>query len=212
MRTPGPSVCSGPLAATWPFEVRYVGTRSRDLWETLNYNEINIFDNGFLNEFRAAQANLQANVAAGQTAQGFAYRGPGTGTVPLPIMFKYFQGAGNPNDEAAYTSTNFRTNNDYLTTLARFNPNPFQFANNLYNNAGQRTNAVNGGLPANFFLANPDSDRWRGPDDQHRQVRLPRAAARAAPSPIAGPSVQRELRAWATSRCTPGRRSGATCT
>ena len=52
------------------FEVRYVGTRSRDMWETLNYNEINIFDNGFLNEFRAAQANLQANVAAGSGGSG----------------------------------------------------------------------------------------------------------------------------------------------
>ena len=106
-------------------EVRYVGTRSRDLWETLNYNEINIFDNGFINEFKAAQANLQANVAAGLAAQGFAYRGPDTGTVPLPTMFAYFQGSGDPNNAAAYTSANFRSNNTFLTPLARFNPNPF---------------------------------------------------------------------------------------
>ena len=106
-------------------EVRYVGTRARDLWQTINYNEINIFDNGFIQEFRAAQANLRANVAAGQTNQGFAYRGPGTGTVPLPIMFAYFQGAGDPNNAAAYTSSNFRTNNTYLTPLATFNPDPF---------------------------------------------------------------------------------------
>jgi hypothetical protein len=137
-------------------EVRYVGTRSRDTWAVLNFNEINIFENGFLAEFRNAQANLQANVAAGLTNQGFRYRGPGTGTVPLPIMFAYFQGAGDANNAAAYTSANFATNNTYLTALARFNPNPFNFANNLYNNAGQRTNAGNAGLPANFFLANPD--------------------------------------------------------
>ena len=131
--------------------------RARDLWDTLNYNEINIFDNGFIHEFRAAQANLRANVAAGLATQGFAYRGPDTGTVPLPIMFAYFQGAGNPNDAAAYTSTNFRTNNDYLTPLATFNPNPFPFANNLYSNAGQRNNAAaSGRIPANFFVANPD--------------------------------------------------------
>jgi hypothetical protein len=138
-------------------EVRYVGTRARELWETINYNEINIFDNGFINEFRAAQANLRANVAAGLATQGFAYRGPGTGTVPLPIMFAYFQGAGDPTNAAAYTSANFRTNNDYLTPLATFNPNPFTLANNLQNNAGQRNNAANSGrIPANFFVTNPD--------------------------------------------------------
>jgi hypothetical protein len=135
-------------------EVRYVGTRSRDLWETLNFNEINIFENNFLNEFRAAQANLQANVAAGLASQGFAYRGPGTGTVPLPIMFAYLQGAGSPNDPAAYGS-NFKTNNTFLTPLATFNPNPFGFANSLNTNAGFRANAAAGGLPVNFFVANP---------------------------------------------------------
>ena len=137
-------------------EVRYVGTRSRDLWQTLNFNELNIFDNGFLAEFRAAQVNLQANVGAGLASQGFRYRGPGTGTVPLPIMFAYFQGAGNPNDAAAYTSTNFRTNNTFLTPLATFNPNPFDFADSLNGNAGFRSNAAAAGLAANFFVANPD--------------------------------------------------------
>jgi hypothetical protein len=137
-------------------EARYVGTRSRDTWATLNFNEINIFENGFLDEFRLAQANLQANVANGFTNQGFRYRGPGTGTVPLPIMFAYFQGAGDPNNAASYTSTNFATNNTFLTPLAMFNPNPFGFANSLYTAANQRTNAAAAGLPANFFLANPD--------------------------------------------------------
>jgi hypothetical protein len=156
-----------PYADSWTFglqrqvgrdmamEVRYVGTRSRDLWQTLNFNEINIFDNGFLPEFRAAQANLQANVAAGLASQGFRYRGPGTGTVPLPTIFAYLQGAGNPSDAAAYTSSNFRTNNTLLTQLAMFNPNPFGFAGSLNGNAGFRSNAANAGIPLNFFVANP---------------------------------------------------------
>jgi hypothetical protein len=140
-------------------EVRYIGTRARDLWETLNYNEINIYENNFLNEFRAAQANLQANVASGNTAQGFRYRGPGTGTVPLPIMFAYFQGAGDATNAALYTSTNFTTNNTFLTPLATFNPNPFGFAASMAGGAAPaalRQNALNAGLPANFFYANPD--------------------------------------------------------
>ena len=137
-------------------EVRYVGTRSRDLWETLNFNELNVFDNGFLGEFRAAQANLQANVAAGLASQGFSYRGPGTGTVPLPTMFAYFQGSGDRNNAAAYTSANFRTNNTFLTPLAMFNPNPFGFANSLNTNAAFRSNASAAGIPRNYFVANPD--------------------------------------------------------
>ena len=45
-------------------EIRYVGTLSRDLWQARNFNEVNIVENGFLDEFRAAQRNLQANIAA----------------------------------------------------------------------------------------------------------------------------------------------------
>ena len=40
-------------------EARYVGTRSLQSWQTYNYNEINIVENGFLNEFRLAQQNLR---------------------------------------------------------------------------------------------------------------------------------------------------------
>ena len=60
------------------FEVRYVGSRHRQDWETMNINETNITTNGFLDEFRKAQANLQANIAAGR-GNTFAYTGaPGT--------------------------------------------------------------------------------------------------------------------------------------
>src|SRR5262249_40698925 len=62
------------LGRDMAFEVRYVGTRSRDNWSNLSYNEFNIVENGFLNEFRNAQANLQANLAAGRGAT-FAYTG-----------------------------------------------------------------------------------------------------------------------------------------
>ena len=175
------------------FETRYVGTRSRDIWAPLDYNEINIFENGFLNEFRAAQANLRANVANGVANQGYVYRGPGTGTVPLPIMFAYFQGAGDPNNAAAYTSANFRTNNTFLTPLATFNPNPFGFANNLQGTAAQRTNATNAGLASNFFVANPDLIGGINMVTNVGQLRLQRTAARAAAPAVAGPAVPVQL-------------------
>ena len=40
----------------------------------MNYNELNILENGFFNEFKVAQANLLANIAAGR-GNTFAYTG-----------------------------------------------------------------------------------------------------------------------------------------
>jgi hypothetical protein len=135
-------------------EVRYVGTRSRDLWQTRSYNEMNIFENGWINEFRLAQANLQANLASGRGST-FAYFGPGTGTSPLPIVQAHFRGAGDPNNPAQYTSSNYRSNT-YLNPLATFDPNPFGMGGSLNNNATQRARAIQAGLAPNFWLANPD--------------------------------------------------------
>src|SRR5688572_31507193 len=53
------------IASDMVVEARYVGTRSLQSWQTYNYNEINIVENNFVNEFRVAQANLAANIAAG---------------------------------------------------------------------------------------------------------------------------------------------------
>jgi Carboxypeptidase regulatory-like domain/TonB dependent receptor/TonB-dependent Receptor Plug Domain len=158
-----------PYADTWTLglqrgitknmagEVRYVGTRARQQWTNYDFNELNIIENGVLNEFKLAQANLQANVAAGQAAQGFRYRGPGTGTSPLPIFLAYFSGVSSANagNAALYSSTLF-TNATFLNPLSRHNPNPFTFGNALDNDATRRANALAAGLPANFLRANPD--------------------------------------------------------
>ncbi len=148
-------------------EVRYVGTRSRDAWSPpganvggFNYNEFDITENGFLDEFRRAQANLQANLAATGTAT-FAFTGA-PGTAPLPIFLAYFnaQSAANAGNAALYTGGNW-TNATFLGFLARFNPNPFGFASNnatngLQGNATFRGNALSAGVPANFFVVNPE--------------------------------------------------------
>jgi len=149
-------------------EIRYVGTRSRDGWSApgqgvggFNYNEFNITDNGFLKEFRQAQANLQANIAAG-VGNTFAYTGA-PGTAPLPIFLAYFnaQPSGNAGNTAMYSGTNW-TNASFLGFLAAKNPNPFGFASvstttGLQGNATFRNNALAAGVPANFFIANPET-------------------------------------------------------
>ena len=156
-----------PYAQTWTagwqrklrgdmvVEARYVGTRAAQEWETWNYNEINIVENEFLNEFRLAQQNLQANIAAGRGAT-FRYFGEGTGTSPLPILLAYFTGnpasaAGNPT---SYTG-NLWTNSTFRDPLAIHNPEPFQMANALDADQARINNALRAGLPANFLVANP---------------------------------------------------------
>jgi hypothetical protein len=92
------------LADSW----RMGPTRTKDNWRTNDYNEINIIENGFVDEFKLAMVNLQANNSAGGMRAGsFAYFGPGTGTAPLPIFLAYFNGIGRDRagDSSLYTST-----------------------------------------------------------------------------------------------------------
>jgi hypothetical protein len=162
-----------PYAQTWAggvrrkitrdigVEVRYIGTRHLQGWGTFNINEANIIENGFLDEFRLAQNNLQANIAAGR-GSSFAYFGPGTGTAPLPIYLAYLNGVNRTQagNAALYTGTSW-TDTNFTNSLAVFNPNPYTPAGTNANtgldgSATRRTNAATAGLPRNFFRANPD--------------------------------------------------------
>lgn len=147
-------------------EVRYVGTRGVNQWSTLNYNERNFIENGFLDEFKLAMTNLRANNAAGGSRGGsFAYFGPGSGPNPLPIYLAYLNGsrdAGNPNAYTGGTAT--WTNPTLVQRVVFTNPNPnFVSATNnatsdLDGNLTFRNNAVAAGLPANFFVVNPHAN------------------------------------------------------
>ncbi|HEY1339484.1 MAG TPA: carboxypeptidase-like regulatory domain-containing protein [Bryobacteraceae bacterium] len=158
-----------PYVQTWSFgiqreighdmvlEVRYLGDHDLRDWTTRNLNEVNFIENGFLDEFRAAQANFQANMAAGRGTT-FAYFGPGTNTAPLPTILAYFSGvpASQAGDRTKYTSSLF-SNSTYYNTLAIVNPNPGTFVQNLAtNSAAQRASALAAGVPSNFFVVNPD--------------------------------------------------------
>jgi Carboxypeptidase regulatory-like domain len=171
-------------------DIRYVGTRGVDQWSTLDYNDIrgeNLVNNGFLAEFRVAQANLQANnVAGGSRAGSLAYFGPGTGTSPLPIYFAYLIGRGDPNVAANYTGgTNTWANTTFAQRLVRTNPAPIMAAaDDLDGNLTRRTNALNAGLAANFFVLNPDANEVNVTDsgaysDYHAlQIQLRRRLSR----------------------------------
>ena len=153
-------------------EARYVGTYGVNQWSQLDYNcqtsnngqctairgEV-LQANGFLNEFRLAMQNLQANNASGIAARAgsFAYFGSGTGTSPLPIYLAYLNGSGDAGNPAAYTGgTNTWANSTIAQRLVPGNPNPnAAAATDLEGNTTRRSNAIAAGLPANFFLLNP---------------------------------------------------------
>jgi hypothetical protein len=160
------------LTRDMALEVRYVGTKGVNQWSTLNYNERNVIENGFLDEFRHAMTNLQANNASGVAARSgsFAYFGPGTGTSPLPIYLAYLNGRRDADNPAAYTGGAATwSNTTFAGRLVHTNPNPnfvssatstaananANAAGDLDNNLTFRNNALTAGVPANFFVVNP---------------------------------------------------------
>jgi hypothetical protein len=137
-------------------EVRYVANKNIQPWTERNVNELNLLENGFLNEFKLAQANLQANIAAGRGST-FKYAGTGTGTSPLPITLAYFSAVptAQATDPTKYTSSNF-TSSTYTTPLALYNPNPSSYAVALATSSlTYRNNALAAGLPSNEFYVDP---------------------------------------------------------
>ena len=83
-------------------EVRFVHSDNHGAWTLANlngqrnYNELNIVENKFIDEFRIAQNNLFANIAAGR-GNTFAYTGA-PGTSPLPIFLAHLNGSKNAAD------------------------------------------------------------------------------------------------------------------
>jgi hypothetical protein len=160
-------------------EARYIHSRNEGGWTTgalagyLNYNEVNIVSNGFLDEFRVAQANLVANIAAGRGST-FAYTGA-PGTSPLPIFLAYLNGSTASGDTSRYTGTGW-TNSTIVQSMFALNPNPFTAAGQLRTTAAFVANGIAAGKPANFFVANPDVNQANvvanGPDTHYNGIQL----------------------------------------
>lgn len=150
-------------------EVRYAGNRNLHQWINNNTNEVNVFENGFLAEFKNAQANLAAYRQAnpGCDAAGtcsFA------GQNALPIMNAAFQGedAGGPGAPFAdYNNGAFINDLDtgqvgaFASSLSGISGTTSYFCNLVgssfapcVNNAGY-TGGAGLGVPINFFQANP---------------------------------------------------------
>ncbi len=149
------------IAKNTVVEVRYVGNRADHVWRTYSVNEVNIFENGFVQEFKNAQRNLAINQAAGVTS--FANRGL-PGQVALPIFEAAFGARGT---QPALAAGSAFTNGGFITSLQQGTAGTL--ANNLASNSTYFCRMVGntfspctslgfdaaGGYPINFFQANP---------------------------------------------------------
>jgi hypothetical protein len=146
-------------------EVRYVGTKSLHQWVGLNINEVNIFENGFLKQFKAAQANLNINQAHGIAS--FANNGY-AGQQPLPLFDAAFAGeqpGGNGVPLGDYANGNFiqllqQGQAGALAQAFAGGAGPQYFCNLVGGNnfspcAAQGFTGPGAGDPINFFQANP---------------------------------------------------------
>lgn len=165
------------------FEIRYSANRAIKLFRAVDYNEVNIFENGFLDEFLRAQTNLavcQANSAACRAAQGaagipasstglpsgtivqtantFQYWGL-PGQVPLTIFPRFFNFTNliTGSTSVALTQHQHFANSTFVSHLGNNNVGSIGVTlanNNTYRST--RENPLNL-IPANFFVANPNA-------------------------------------------------------
>ncbi len=161
------------LGKSMALDIRYVGNTNVSGWTSWNMNspaQWAMLENGFYDEYRVAQANLRANIVAGN-GNTFAFTGA-PGTAPLPIFQAYF--AGTPLTDAAnqnpanYTSANYKSSSWYnnlnmyqssTATNAQFTGIAGTGSSGLQNGIGTGTgldaNRIKAGLPINFFMPNP---------------------------------------------------------
>ncbi len=122
-------------------EVRYTGNHGTKLWRLYGLNEINIFENGFLNEFQIAQNNLTI-ARGGDITQNTGVTNWGNqglpGQKPVPIL------------QTAIGNTTDTTTAGYLL-LGQAGTS----ASSIATNSGRMANLVAAKYPVNMFLVNP---------------------------------------------------------
>lgn len=151
------------IAKDLTLEVRYVGNKTTHKWRLYGEHETNIFENGFLQEFKNAQNNLNINVANGVTS--FQNRGL-PGQVALPI----FEAAFGPRGTmTALSSGSSWTSSTFINRLRLGNAgsmaggfagwsSPTYYCRMVGSNFGpcaDRGYNTPGPYPINFWAANP---------------------------------------------------------
>ncbi len=135
-------------------EVRYVGNLAMHMWMSYNLNEVNIFENGFLNEFVNAQNNLKINQANGK-GNSFANNGL-PGQSPLPIFTAAF-GSQTSNFTNGTFITNLQTGaaGSLAQSLARSVTFFCNMVGSSFSPCASRGFTAPGSYPVNFWEVNP---------------------------------------------------------
>ena len=137
------------LSKNMALEIRYVGNHGTKLWRQYELNEVNIFENGFLDEFKIAQENLRLARLANPTSNNFGFQVGVPGTRPIPIISTAL---ATSNDEAFATTirrglagslaSSIALNNTRMGRLITAQLVPF-------------TTLSDGTKVSNFFVVNP---------------------------------------------------------
>ena len=127
-------------------EVRYVGNHGTDLWRQVNINEINIFENGFVNEFKTAQNNLAL-------ARGCASPDPVCMSANRNRSNQYFGLPGQQPLPMIFTA--LAANNDATSALQIEQGQAGALANAIATNATRMARLTAAGSPINLFQVNP---------------------------------------------------------
>jgi Carboxypeptidase regulatory-like domain/TonB dependent receptor len=134
-------------------DLRYVGTHGVGLWRSINLNEVNIVENGYGQQFAAAQNNLAIangfpNIAALQNA---AF------TNPAYKLVTNYGNTGLPGQVAIpIIQTAIGSTTDTTTATYLLQGQAGASANAIATNATRMANLTKAGLaPVNYFQVNP---------------------------------------------------------
>jgi hypothetical protein len=122
-------------------ELRYVGNHALKLWRQYELNEVNIFENGFLQEVLNAQKNLTISRNAGR-GNNFGNQGI-AGQVAVPIL------------QAAIGGSSPTTDSTTITSLDRGEAG--RIANSIASNLTRMNNLINAGLVPAITLPDPNN-------------------------------------------------------
>jgi TonB dependent receptor len=130
---------SRELARNMALEVRYTGNHGLKEWRQVNLNEINIYENGFLNEFTIAQNNLAIARQTNANSTNFGNQGL----------------AGQQNIPILQTALGSSCCTDSTTATSILQNRPGSVASSISSNTTRMANLTKAGYPANFFVVNP---------------------------------------------------------
>src|SRR5450759_2506492 len=133
-------------------EVSYVGNLTLHSWLSINQNEVNIFENGFLAEFKDAQGNLAINQSNGKG--NTAFNNGLAGQKVLPIMSAAF---GSAASASGWTSFVTQLQTGQAGSMARSMVSTTSYLCNVVGGANFSPCAGNSGSgrPLNFWNINP---------------------------------------------------------